>query len=799
MHSLPFLGRSAGEKGRLGWLSIVAWISGVMGFCHLAAWGADSRSVWDAAEPCAALELQHPIAGAVLPADMPAPVVLWATNVPGVGSWAAGFKAGGQQWSFEGIHALWRPPETEWCRVKEASKEQPIELTVAGYEPGAAGRIRARGSVRFAVCGTAVRHPLFFRDVNLPFIEAVKDPSTIRWRFGTLDRGTPPPVVLENLPVCGNCHSFSRDGAFLAMDVDYGNNKGSYVIAKTAPNMVLTTNDVITWDDYRREDGQDTLGLLSQISPDGRYVLSTVKDLSVFMPKPDLAFSQLFFPFLGILAVYDRETKQFSALPGADDPAWVQSNPTWSPDGQWVVFARTRAVILKRRPAQGRLLLTREEDEEIFQQTREYRYDLYRVPFNGGKGGRAEPLRGASRNGRSNYFPKYSPDGRWIVFCQAANYMLLQPDSELFLIPADGGEPRRLACNLGRMNSWHSWSPDGRWLVFASKAHSDYTQLYLSRIQANGEASPPVWLAHMTEPGRAANIPEFVSLPAEAIVGIRHQFLEDDSYVRVGSRFLRAGETNRAIGQYRAALSMNPDNTTAHRLLGQLLKDSTNKHEALQHLEAVVRLDAHDPLARFVLGSALASTGHFTNAIVQFEAGIRELPVGIDETQSLADQKQRLPELLHHRLGLACGQVGDVAGEEQHLRQAVRLAPGFTEAHYHLGILFLRSARLAEAEGCFAEAVRLAPAFGRAHNCLGIVRQRLDRKTDALASFQKAVQCDPSDWQARLNLARAYLAENRREPAAAELREVLRLNPSCQPARQALTRALESGPAPSPH
>ena len=65
--------------------------------------------------------------------------------------------------------------------------------------------------------------------------------------------------------------------------------------------MRLATSDIITWDDYRREDGQQTFGLLSQISPDGRYVLSTVKDRSVFVPRPDLAFSQLFFPLKGIL------------------------------------------------------------------------------------------------------------------------------------------------------------------------------------------------------------------------------------------------------------------------------------------------------------------------------------------------------------------------------------------------------------------------------------------------------------------------------------------------------------------
>ena len=34
--------------------------------------------------------------------------------------------------------------------------------------------------------------------------------------------------------------------------------------------------------------------------------------------------------------------------------------------------------------------------------------------------------------------------GSWIVFCKARSYMLLQRDSELYIIPAEGGEARRL-------------------------------------------------------------------------------------------------------------------------------------------------------------------------------------------------------------------------------------------------------------------------------------------------------------------------------------------------------------------
>jgi hypothetical protein len=594
------------------------------------------------------IEIEHPIQGAIMPGNMPAPVLLWKTNGLGISAWAAAFQTERRRWSFEAIQSMWRPNETEWRSIRDSAAGGWIQLEVSGYDPGSKSRIQARGTVRFEIAAEAVRDPLFYRDVNLPFLEAVKDPSKIKWRFGALDTGVPPPVVLENLPVCGNCHSFSRNGEFLAMDVDYANNKGSYVIARTASDMHFATSDIITWDDYRREDGQETLGLLSQISPDGRYVLSTVKDLSVFMPKPDLAFSQLFFPFMGIIGVYDREAKRFFSLPGADDPAFVQSNPAWSPDGQWIVFARNRAVNLKRTHDKVRLMLTREDDEELFRQTREYRYDLCRIPFNGGRGGKAEPLRGASANGRSNYFPKYSPDGRWIVFCQASNYMLLQPDSEMFIVPAEGGEARRLGCNLGRMNSWHSWSPNGRWLVFTSKAHSDYTQLYLARINERGEASPPVWLAHMVEPKRVANIPEFVALPTNAIVKIREQFLDDNSSLRSGNEFLRAGESNQAIARYQTALSVNPDNTAAHQRLALLL-DRTHKQDALEHLQAAVRLSPQDPLNRFMLGCSLAAGGDLTNAIAQLEEGVRCLTQNSDTPYAAVDKNRRLPDVMRYK------------------------------------------------------------------------------------------------------------------------------------------------------
>ena len=107
----------------------------------------------------------------------------------------------------------------------------------------------------------------------------------------------------------------------------------------------------------------------------------------------------MFFPTRGILAWYDRTTgERRNPLPGADDPRFVQADGVWSPDGKYIVFARAEA----REPyPPGKEMAGHANDPRELQ----IKYDLYRVPFNGGRGeGVAEPLAGASQNGMSNSF-----------------------------------------------------------------------------------------------------------------------------------------------------------------------------------------------------------------------------------------------------------------------------------------------------------------------------------------------------------------------------------------------------------
>ena len=210
----------------------------------------------------------------------------------------------------------WRPSESDWAGIKQRSVKQDAQVGDRRRRPRTREPPRQRASAsgppptRWATRSSIARFPL-------PFIAAVQDPSRIRWRYGSIDSESAPPIVLEDLPVCGNCHSFSGDGSVLGPRRGLRQRQGRL----RGPAGVAADGAERREDHHLerlsgRGDGEATFGLLSQVSPDGRYVISTVKDRAVFVATPDIWYSQLFFPIKGILVVYDTADGHLQAVAG---------------------------------------------------------------------------------------------------------------------------------------------------------------------------------------------------------------------------------------------------------------------------------------------------------------------------------------------------------------------------------------------------------------------------------------------------------------------------------------------------
>lgn len=457
-----------------------------------------------------AVTITAPRSGAVYPANIVPPTFRWSTD-KAYTSWRVSLRLPGRTAPISVVtgQTHWRPTAVEWDLVRQHAVQRDATLVVAPAD-GAAG---AEAAVSFRVSADPLTAPIFFREVMLPAQKAMENLTETKWKLGNIASTEPPRVLLQGMKICANCHAATADGRTIGMDVDTNNDKGAYIVSTIERELVFSQDKVISWNSFEPSpDGRQSFGLLSSISPDGRYIISTVRDMPVYKLLPDPGYSQLFFPGRGILVVYDRQTKRFAPLPGADDPAYVQTSAVWSPDGVTIVFARARA------------LGTDFSTNDFAARKATYRYDLYRIPFNGGRGGIAEPLAGASGNGRSNYFPKFTPDGKWIVYTQSDSFMIIQPDAELHIVPAGGGTNRRMACNTpGRMASWHSIDPSGRWMVFSSKADGPYTRLWLTHLDENGNDSPPVQLEGFGEADRAANIPEFLNIAPDGLIKITNK------------------------------------------------------------------------------------------------------------------------------------------------------------------------------------------------------------------------------------------------------------------------------------
>lgn len=604
----------------------------------------------------------------------------------------------------------WRPESALWDAMKKAPA---ATVTFTGLD--AKGAPVSKAQLRIRTSSDPVGAPIFYRDVPLmpsPTEKGIIKPLAqtaiplINWSLRSV-ADTRSKVVMTGIHTCANCHSFSADGKTMGLDVDGPqNDKGLYALLPVKKQMEIKSENVVAWSTFRGKlGGKLRVGFMSQVSPDGRYVATMINENSVEQSEyerrktltevntnyyvanfRDYRFLQVFYPTRGILAWYSRESGKLTPLPGADDPRYVQTNAVWSPDGKYLVFARAEAK--DPYAAGGKVAEFANDPTET-----QIRYDLYRIPFNEGRGGAPEPVRGASANGFSNSFPKVSPDGKWIVFVKARNGLLMRPDSELWIVPAAGGEARKLAANTSRMNSWHSFSPNSRWLVFSSKSRSPYTEMFLTHIDDDGNASPPVLIENAKAANRAVNLPEFVNVAPGALENIDPVVTAYYEISDKATDLMHAGRMQEAIIEWRRALSESPDEALAHNNLGYCLAEMGRRVEAIEEYEEALKLSPDYPEALNNLGSALAAEGRLEDAIRRLQRAIELKPAYGSA---------------HSNLGTTLARLNRVDEALVHFRKGVELAPNNADAHNNLGITLAATGKWSESVAELESAVRLS-------------------------------------------------------------------------------------------
>ena len=811
------------------------------------------KTVAGATNAPANITVDYPLNGSVFPPDMAAPTFQWRDPVKSAVSWQIDVAFGDGS---PALHTLskgeglkigeidprcvsssnklptltpeqaaahtWNPDAATWSAIREHAVEHPATITITGYADTDQQEPLSRGAMQLTISRDPVGAPIFYRDV--PLMPSATERGVIKplapsaiplieWRMRDISEPTSH-VVMTDLHTCANCHSFSRDGKTLGLDMDGPqNDKGLYALVPVAEKMAVRTQDMISWASFSGEvDPQLRLGFMSQVSPDGRYVMTTIKppgtkswNFYYVANFADYRFLQVFYPTRGILAWYDREAKKLQPLPGADDPKLVQASAVWSPDGKYLVFVR--AAARDPVPADGKMAAYANDPAEM-----PIQYDLYRIPFNGGRGGTPEPIAGASQNGMSNSFAKVSPDGKWIVFVQAHNGQLMRPDGKLYIVPAAGGKARLMNCNTPLMNSWHSFSPNGRWLVFSSKSRSPYTQMFLTHIDENGNDTPAILIENSTAANRAVNIPEFVNMKPSGIEHIDTPAVDFYKRFDLAADLTKKGQFDAAIAEWEKALAMQSDDARAHYGLGQTLLRAGNADEAIAHFRDSLRLDPNYAEAHNGLGAALGQTGHAAASIEQFHLALDERPGYAEAHNNLGSAlfgEHRIPEAVlefksalednpdlaeaHNNLGYAYAAQQQVDEALAEYRKAIQIDSGYAPAYNNLGLALAAKGNLDEAILKFTKAVELDPAKAAAEDNLGHALMAKGNVDDAIPHFKKALDLGPETAEWHSNLGIAFAKKGQLADAIPQFEKALDLSPDSVDAHYYLGKAMVMG------
>jgi dipeptidyl aminopeptidase/acylaminoacyl peptidase len=304
-------------------------------------------------------------------------------------------------------------------------------------------------------------------------------------------------AVIENRNIednCVNCHSFSNGSSENML----------FHIRGSVGGTVIKHGDDIEKVDLKREEMLSG-GVYPSWHPSGDYIaFSTNRIEQYFHAHTEMTIEVL--DRQSDLILYHVDSKEITHVPGTEGDVYMETYPSWSPDGKILYFSRTNAD------------MTTPFDS--------IRYDIYRIAFHPEQGtfGETEPVLLASQQAKSASFPRISPDGRYLL-CTLHDYgtfPIWHKEADLCLVDLSTGRSDSPAnVNSGDTDSYHTWGQNSRWIVFSSRRYDGrYTKLYISYMNKEGQFQK-AFLLPQRDPGMydsffySYNRPELITGPIQ--------------------------------------------------------------------------------------------------------------------------------------------------------------------------------------------------------------------------------------------------------------------------------------------
>lgn len=210
------------------------------------------------------------------------------------------------------------------------------------------------------------------------------------------------------------------------------------------------------------------------------------------------------------IVLYDVDHDKTFAIPELFGKQTLKTWPTWSPDGRYLYycFSPTPWTDIEKTPPDNFDML---------------KFSLLRIAYNttDKTWGPVDTVLNSTETGLSISQPRFSPDGRFLLFCMHyyGGYPHTQISSDLYMMDMATGKYGKPDINSDFSESWHDWSKNGRWILFSSKRNGGiFTRIYFSYVDSSGIAHKP-FIMPQSDPAfyesfiKCYNYPEFATGP----------------------------------------------------------------------------------------------------------------------------------------------------------------------------------------------------------------------------------------------------------------------------------------------
>jgi tetratricopeptide (TPR) repeat protein len=255
---------------------------------------------------------------------------------------------------------------------------------------------------------------------------------------------------------------------------------------------------------------------------------------------------------------------------------------------------------------------------------------------------------------------------------------------------------------------------------------------------------------------------------------------------------MRQGKRSEAADLNSAILKTNPNDNDAKGLAATFLLDKGDINRAIVELQAVVTAAPDNVVAKYNLGRAYAAQGQSEQARQMFQKAIELRPdylparVALAELQVARGEYEAALKTSGEILAMDRGsvnamliQTAALMGQKKYEDSRSRLDamakayPNSPDVYFQLGVLDLAQNKFKEAEGSFRKSYELNPANSR--GLIGVVETDMaqNKTEDALALLQAEADKAPNRLDFRIALAKTAVRVGKFDVAIAEYQKVL--------------------------